>query len=214
MEFFAGVWVRDSNGPLMYYLRMGDLKAARGMLEFYYRACAINKVIANFMPMDIDVSQPVDPEYDWTHIRNDPVEIPSWLIMQHKLYYNYTGDIEPIKQHWGYLKKCLYGQLNDDKNEPFHTIDFASKAPGPNTMYRFPHHGDETWIYPGFEVLNSAVFPEPNDHPHWDAYSTDSTWEFVVSAETMTRFAKLLGDSKDAEDFAKIARGQPVGAGA
>ena len=30
------------------------------------------------------------------------------------------------------------------------------------------------------------MVPEPNDHPPWDAYCLDSTWEFVVSADTLT----------------------------
>ena len=206
MEFFAGVWVRDSNGPFLYYLRMGDLEAAKGMLEFYYRASAYNKRIVNNMPMDIDISKPLEPRFDWTAVYTDPVETPSWLIMQHMWYYRYTGDIGPIRGHWDYLKRCLYGQIVNHKAEPFYTIDYASKVTAPNKMYRFPHHGDETWIYPGFEILNSRDFPEPNDHPHWDSYSTDSTWEFVVSAEIMAEFARLLGRANEAKGMEDIAR--------
>ena len=205
MEFFAGVWVRDSNGPFVSYLRMGRLDAARAMLEFYYRASAYNKRIANWEPMDIDVTRPVDPALDWSTVPNDPVEIPCWIILQHKRYYDYTGDIELIRAHWDYLKRCLYGQLVDEKGEPFHTVNYGSKEPGPNALYRFPHHGDETWIYPGFEVLNSAVFPEPNDHPHWDSYSADSTWEFVVSAEALADFAARLRNDDEAKALDKIA---------
>ncbi len=205
MEFFAGVWVRDSNGPFRYYLRTGQLEAAKNMLEFYYRGTAYNKYISNFLPMDIGLNQPVDPNMDWTQVGNDPVEIPCWLVLQHKWYYDYTGDIEPIRQHWGYLNKCLYGQLTNNKGEPIHYVNFGSTEPGPNTLYRFPHHGDETWIYPGFEVLNTPVFPEPDDHPHWDQYSLDSTWEFVATAEAMAEFAKALGKDKEAAEFGRIA---------
>ncbi|MEP0765762.1 MAG: hypothetical protein HRF45_04380 [Fimbriimonadia bacterium] len=206
MEFFAGVWVRDSVGPFKYYLRIGDFETARKMLEFYYRASAYNKVIPNWFPMDIDVARPVDPELDWSAVRTDRVETPSWLIMQHAWYYRFTGDLAPIREHWEYLKRCLMGQLIDEKGVPYTTINYAYIEPIPNTLYRFPHHGDETWIYPGFEVLNSPVFPEPNDHVHWDQYSADSTWEFVVSAEILTEFAKLLGKQSEAEQFRKIAR--------
>ncbi len=193
MEFFAGTWVRDSNGPFLYYCRMGKLDAAWKMLDFYYRGSAYNKHIANFLPMDIDLTKPVDPNMDWTEVTNDPVEITNWLIMQHRRYYQYTGDLTPIKEHWGYLMKCLYGQLTNSKGEPVHYVNYGSTEPGPNTMYRFPHHGDETWIYPGFELLNSKFFPEPNDHPQWDQYSADSTWEFVVSAETLAELAVKIG---------------------
>ncbi len=206
MEFFAGVWVRDSNGPFLYHLRMGNLEAARGMLEFYYRASAYNKRISNHKPMDIDVSKPVDPDLDWTTVHNDPVEITCWLILQHANYYRYTGDIEPIRRHWEYLKRCLYGQLVDEKGEPFHTVNYLWRKPGPNTMYRFPHHGDETWIYPGFEVMNTDVFPEPCDHPHWHDYSADSTWEFVVSAEVMADLARKLGETDEAKKLEQIAK--------
>jgi len=205
MEFFAGMWVRDSNGPFLYYLRMGDFAAARKMLEFYYRASAYNKVIGNLEPMDIDLSPPVPPDYDWTAATNDRVEIPSWLVMQHARYYQFTGDLTPIREHWGYLRKCVLGQLTNDKGEPVHTVNYGSIEPGPNTLYRFPHHGDETWIYPGFEVLNSELFAEPCDHPHWDAYSCDSTWEFVSAAEAVAGFAKLLGKTADAAELTKIA---------
>ncbi len=207
MEFFAGTWVRDSNGPFMYYCRMGDLESARKMLEFYYRGCAYSKLIPNFLPMDIDITQPIDPNLDWTTVHNDPAEIPNWLIMQHRLYYQYTGDLEPIKAHWGYLKKCLMGQLQDDKGNPVHPVNWGSPGmPGANKMYRFLHHGDETWIYPGFEILNSPNFPEPNDHPNWEQFSADSTWEFVTSADTMAEFARLLGHTAEATQFAKIAK--------
>jgi len=206
MEFFAGVWVRDSNGPFLYYLRMGRLDMAKKMLDFYYRASAKNKRIANWVPMDIDVSKPVPADFDWSAVSNDPVEIPSWLILQHKWYYNYSGDLETIRKHWGYLKRCLYGHLYDVKGNPFRTIEYALRVPSYNKLYRFPHHGDETWIYPGFEVLNSAVFPEPNDHPHWDSFSADSTWEFVASADAMAHFAGLLGDKAEAAKMAKLAK--------
>ncbi len=206
MEFFAGVWVRDSNGPFLYYLRMGDLEAAKKMLEFYYRGTAYSKYVSNNKPMDIDMTQPIDPDLDWSTVHTDPVETPCWLILQHAWYFNYTGDLEPIRQHWGYLKRCLYGQIIDEKGEPFHTDNYGSREPGPNAMYRFPHHGDETWIYPGFEVLNSQVFPEPNDHPHWDSYSADSTWEFVMSAEVLADFAGRLGDAEAAKDLDRIAK--------
>jgi len=204
MEFFAGVWVRDSNGPLLYHLRMGQIETARKMLEFYYKASAANKRIQNWVPMDIDTSKPVPEDIDWSTIPNDPVEIPAWIILQHRWYYEYTGDLEPIREHWGYLKRCLMGQIVDEKGNPFRTANFGSRVNEPNKMYRFPPHGDETWIYPGFEVLNSAVFPEPNDHPQWDSYCADSTWEFVAAADTITRFARLLDDD-EAVEFAKIA---------
>ena len=204
MEFFAGVWVRDSNGPLLYHLRMGQLEVARNMLDFYYNASAQNKRIANWIPMDIDTSLPVPEDIDWSTVPNDPVEIPAWIILQHRWYYEYTGDLEPIKEHWGYLKRCLMGQIVDEEGTPFRTANFGSRVNEPNTMYRFPPHGDETWIYPGFEVLNSDVFPEPNDHPRWDAYCADSTWEFVAAADAITQFARLLDDDQ-AVEFAKIA---------
>lgn len=206
MEFFAGVWVRDSVGPFKYYLRLGDFETARKMLEFYYRASAYNKVIPNWFPMDIDVTRPVDPKLDWSAVRTDRVETPSWLIMQHAWYYRFTGDLAPIREHWEYLQRCLMGQLIDEKGVPYTTVNYGYTEPVPNTLYRFPHHGDETWIYPGFEVLNSPLFPEPNDHVHWDQYSADSTWEFVVSAEILTEFAKLLGKQSEAEQLRKIAR--------
>ena len=205
MEFFAGVWIRDANGPLKYYLRMGDFQAARKMLEFYYRAAAYNKAIPNFFPMDIDLSVPVDPKFDWSKVRVDRVETPCWLIMNHAWYYRFTGDLKPIREHWEYLKRCLIGQLVDETGTPFTTVNYGYTEPKQNTLYRFPHHGDETWIYPGFEVLNSPVFPEPNDHVHWDEYSTDSTWEFVVSAEILAGFAGLLGKPEEAAKFRKIA---------
>lgn len=206
MEFFAGVWVRDSNGPFRYALRSGQLDVARRMLEFYYRACAVSHAIPNFMPMDVDVSEAPDADIDWTSAPNDRVEIPSWLILQHRWYHDYTGDLEPVREHWGYLRKCLLGQLTDAEGDPVHTENYGSVEKGANDLYRFPHHGDETWIYPGFEVLNSDLFPEPNDHPHWDSFSADSTWEFVVAAEAMEDFARRLGKSDEAGEFARLAR--------
>jgi len=206
MEFFAGVWVRDSCGPFRYYLRMGNFEAARKMLEFYYRGTVYNKSVSNWKPMDIDLTQPIPADFDWNSVPTDRVETPSWLILQHAWYYAYTGDLEPIKSHWPYLKRCLMGQLYDEKGQPFTAISYNGTAPVYNKDYRFQHHGDETWIYPGFEVLNSVVFPEPNDHVHWDQYSTDSTWEFVTSAEVLTRFAKLLGKSSEVVELEKIAK--------
>jgi GH15 family glucan-1,4-alpha-glucosidase len=206
MEFFAGVWVRDSNGPARYYLRMGRFDAMRKMLEFCYRTSAYAKSIPNWRPMDVDVTVPVPKDFDWTKVPMDRVENPCWLIMQHAWYYAYTGDIEPIKSHWGYLSRLMMGQLIDENGKPFHHENYGSVEPGWNEFYRFPHHGDETWIYPGFEVLNSGWFPEPNDHPHWDEFSVDSTWEFVVSADIMADFAKRIGKAAEADRYAKIAK--------
>lgn len=206
MEFFAGVWIRDSNGPMKYYLRMGDLGAAKKMLEFYYSGATQNRAVPNFLPMDVDVRKPIDSAYDWSKVRTDHAETPCWQILQHVWYYRASGDLGLIRKHWGYLKRCLTGQIVDEAGRPFRTVNYAYTEPRPNALYRFPHHGDETWIYPGFEVLNSDVFPEPNDHVHWDEYSADSTWEFVRCAEALADFATRLKKPAEAAQFARIAK--------
>lgn len=196
MSFFSDQWIRDACGPVKAFLRTGKFEKARRVLDYHYLSSIACRKILNWLPMDVDIQREWPAVEDWSQItvnyadRHANCEVPSWLILQHYWYYRFTGDIEFIRQHWGYLMRCLYGQFDNAADKIF------------RPDFKFFFHGDETYIYSGGESLWENRYDLlQSSYVHGLMYSADSSFEFVAAADALCEMAQAMGAG---EDFARL----------
>ncbi|MFQ5504374.1 MAG: hypothetical protein ACE5F1_06180, partial [Planctomycetota bacterium] len=178
MVNYRGCWVRDSNGPLLAFLRYGLFKEARELLDYGYYATIQRGQLSNSIPLDLDLSRAREREaaVDWRRIRFPSTELPGWVILQHEWYARATNDIELIRRRWPFLERCF-------------------DAMKPDARGTLPTHGDETYLHGAFFSLFPERLPAdsflPADAPGRRARSFANTLIYMMSANAM---AEMAGD--------------------
>jgi hypothetical protein len=198
MWFFSDEWIRDACGPIKSFLRIGRADNARRAIDYFHTASVANRIVLNWVGMDIDITKPWPPVEDWSDISvnaggGDHVsaEVPSWLILQHYWYYRYTGDIVPVTAHWPYLKRLYYGQFDNKKDNIF------------RPDFKIPFHGDETYIYSGGEALWENRYDlQQSTYPGGGIYSADSSFELVAAGDALVEMGRAAG--LDVSDISAI----------
>lgn len=184
MYAYTYCWARDSNGPVRYLLACGKFEEVRRALDFFYKACARKQQIKMNHALDLDVSGPT-PEVEWAQAPVEPAEAPSFLVLQHYWYWKHTGEGEPVREHWDYLRRCLEGQdLTND--------------------LRLPFHGDETYRFPGYRFFETTE-EQPSDYVSLHLYSADSAFEYVKAAEALAEMAPAAGRAQEATELRELA---------
>jgi len=189
MWFFSDQWIRDACGPIKSFLRTGVPQNARRAIDYFYIASVANRIVLNWVGMDVDITKEWPPVEDWNDISvnaggGDHVsaEVPNWLILQHYWYWKYTGDITPIKEHWPYLVRLYYGQFDNKKDNIF------------RPDFKIPFHGDETYIYSGGEALWENRYDlQQNSYPGGNIYSADSSFELVAAGDALIEMGRAAG---------------------
>ena len=178
MDGYTYTWIRDSNGPVRYLSAAGDFESVRRHLEYHFRGCATKGNIGNNLPLDLDVEQV--PDVDWSQVPVEPAESSSFVILQHYWYYRQSGDLELIRKHWPMLRRCLLGQVVDERG-------------------LLPFHGDETYRFPGYEYFDAGR--EVELYVNLETRSADSAFEYVAAAEALAEMAEELGKADEAADY-------------
>ncbi|MHB1037497.1 MAG: alpha-L-rhamnosidase-related protein [Pirellulales bacterium] len=190
MVNFKGVWLRDSNGPILGFLHTGLYEDARRLLTYYRQASALQRFTAREFPLDLDVR--TDPDLtpqQWAQSGTDRCEVPSFVVIQHAWWFDATGDTSLLERHWPYVKRNAEHQvLIDGPQGPLQTFN-----------------GDETYLGGAYYSLFPARSGYPNALMRQDAYSADSMFEYAVAHEAMVRLARRLGRKEDAAQFAQSA---------
>ena len=198
MWFFSDQWIRDACGPILAFLCTGKLENARRAIDYSHTASVANRIILNWVGMDVDIGRAWPPVDDWSAISvhaggGDHVsaEVPSWLILQHHWYWKATGDLEPIQGHWDYLRRLYFGQFDNPKDK-IHRPDF-----------KIPFHGDETYIYSGGEALWEGRYDlSQSSYPGGNIWSADSSFELVAAGDALVEMGRAAG--KDISDIAAV----------
>jgi len=175
MARYSGMWCRDTFGPVRYLLAAGKYGKVRSITKFYDLATRLVG-FRNRYPVDLDLDSAPD-SVDWDSLTPQQGDDPNLLIIQYYHYYRATGDIEYIRDHYGFLRRNLTGQDHDD--------------------YRLPFHSDET--YQVFVMMAESATMH-------DFYSADTGFEFTVAAAALSEIAEALGEKEDAETFARWSR--------
>ncbi len=125
---YRGAWVRDSVGPMLWFLRTNLWAEARGILSYLYRATRLHNRVPNHVPLDLDFAPLAERETDWTTVAVPESEVPSWIILMHYWYWRATRDAALIRDHWSLLEVCLKRQQRGEGGV-------------------MPFHGDETYLH-------------------------------------------------------------------
>jgi hypothetical protein len=185
MYMYTTCWVRDSNGPVRFMTQSGKFEEVKRYLDYYYACCAREKRIPMNWPLDVSAPGPATA-IDWSKAPTERAEVASFLILQHYWYWKQSGDLTPIKEHWGYLRRNLLGQRLDAQG-------------------RLPFHGDETYRFPGYQIFESTQ-KEPTDWVSMDLLSADSAWEYVAAAGAMREWAEELGKTQEAAEYDRLGQ--------
>lgn len=178
MVNFKGVWLRDSNGPLLGFLGTGLHDEARRLLTYYRQASALHRFTGREFPLDLDVGEDPDltPE-EWAKSGTDRCEVPSFVVLQHRWWLDATGDRSLIEQHWHYLRRnATHQEIHEGPRGPLQTFN-----------------GDETYLGGAYYSLFPSRAGYPNGLIRPDAYSADSMLVYVAAQEAMATMARALG---------------------
>jgi len=190
MVNFKGVWLRDSNGPLLGFLHSGLYDNARRLLTYYRQASALHGFTAREFPLDLPVESDPDLTPDkWAASGTDRCEVPSFVVLQHAWWLDATGDKTLLKRHWHYVRRnAIHQVLIDGPHGPLQTFN-----------------GDETYMGGAYYSLFPTRSGYPNALIRPDAYSADSMFEYVAAHEAMVRLARIMGQDDDCPLFQKSA---------
>lgn len=174
MARYSGAWCRDAYSPIRFYLLSGKFNEARAIASFYDYATRLHG-FGNRYPVDLDLS--TAPEsFDWNKLSPQQGDDPNILILHIYNVWRVTGDDNFIREHYGFMRRNLTGQFNDN--------------------CRLPFHGDET--YQVYVMLQSKS-------PMKDFYTVDTNFWHVTAAEALSEMAAAIGENDDAAAFAERA---------
>lgn len=184
MIFYSDAYVRDCNGPVRLFLRLGMFEEVKGVLDFFRKAAMFNhrsyknEHYSGVNNIRLDVAFfPDDEDIDWSRIDPGKAEIPSLIILWHWWYFLQTGDLEPVRKNWSFLVRCLESQKISEQG----LIGF---------------HGDETYKYLGVKEMTGVDQPQYvlMFDTHENTYSSfESTVLFLNAFEAMSSMAGRLG---------------------
>jgi hypothetical protein len=185
MHKYSYRWIRDANGPVMHLLDAGDFESVKRDLQYHYMGSAMRGEVGNNLPLNLPVEEP--RAVDWSAAPTPKAEIASFVILQNYWYWMQTGETEQLAARWDYLKACLDGQEVDAQG-------------------RLPFHGDETYRFPGYNLLSVNQTEDVADYVHLRLRSADSAFDYVAAAEAMAEMAGAIGKDDDAPAFREAAR--------
>lgn len=175
MGKYSGIWCRDTFGPVRFLLTTGQFEPVAKMLHYYDYATRIGG-FRNRYPLDLDISKAPE-KVDWESMTPQQGDDPNLLILQFYWYFRATGDVEFVREHYGFLRRNLTGQKQSGD-------------------WRLPFHGDETY----------QVYVMIGEKAPMDAFfSADTSFAYAAAARAMAEMAAAAGEAADAADFAARA---------
>jgi len=186
MVNFKGVWLRDSNGPVLGFLHSGLYEDARRLLTYYRQVSALHRFTGREFPLDLAIESDPDltPE-EWAASGTDRCEVPSFVVLQHAWWLDATGDKTLLERHWHYVRRnAIHQVLVDGPHGPLQTFN-----------------GDETYMGGAYYSLFPTRSGYPNALIRPDAYSADSMFEYVAAHEAMVCLARIMGREEDCAVF-------------
>lgn len=185
MSQYTKAWLRDTIGPVRFFLRAGYFAEVRDMLDYLYRASLVSGDLRNSYRLDLPTDAPPPPP-DWERL--PPLqgtvrsESPSLLILAHRDYLRFTSDRAFIAERFSFLKSCLLRQALEGGLLPF--------------------SGDET-----FRTAMSMAFGLPAAYAYEKkAYSANSAFLYVAAAEALAEMAEATGRPEEAAGLRERGR--------
>jgi len=174
MSRYTGVWLRDTIGPVRFFSRAGLTDAAREMLDYLYlchlQAGDLTNACSSGLSSVDDHAEP-----DWASLPGlsgrAGAEGPSYVPLAWTTWARWSGDWEPIAQHWDYLSRALLAQEIDDQG-------------------RQTWSGDETFRL-SMNVAFGLDLEEPWEETSW---SSNSSLLMAAASDAMESAADQIGE--------------------
>ncbi|MBW1806813.1 MAG: hypothetical protein JRJ87_01375 [Deltaproteobacteria bacterium] len=181
MSRYTLMWIRDTAGPVRFFLRMGLFDQARAMLDYYFTAAKVRGDISNAVDLDIDPETP-PTEPDWASLPpfsgRAAGEIPSYLPIMGHWFTLASSDRSLVEAQYGLYKRCLLAQQLDENG-------------------LLPFSGDET-----YRGAMGMAFGLAIEHDFVGCCkSANSSFLLGAAAEALAQEADALGHAADAQTF-------------
>jgi hypothetical protein len=182
MSRYTSAWMRDTEGPLRMALSTARHGIARRMLDTYYKGSIMAGGIQNSFACDQDVAN-APPPPNWMTASfmpgRNPVEAPSYVVLNAWQYYRATGDATLLQDEYDFLKAAVLRQERS-----------------PDNLMKF--EGDEPFRW----VMAAALGLYEPENLGW---SSNSAFLFVAAAERLGAIAGVLGQAQDQATFYQLA---------
>lgn len=193
-----GARIRDGNGPLLFFLRMGMWDDAKAWLQFVFSATQRLEDIPARIDLDLDRSPASLAPTDWSKVTVPAAETPSWVILQHYWYWRATRDTTLIRAHWPLLDTCLKRQQRTQEI----LMPFAGDEP-----YM---HGALYSLFPERVADGSGFIAEAGDQDR-AAWSLPSSVLFLLCVQAVGDLVDALDREANPEDWAGGESPNPPG---
>jgi len=162
MSRYTGVWLRDTIGPVRFFLRSGLHDEARAALDYLFLCAAVEGDLSNHCSSGLHPDD-LQGEPDWDSLGawsgRLAAEGPSYVPLMYRDFAAFTGDWGPVEDRWPYLRRTLTAQtVEQDGLQPFsgdETFRVAMSAGlGHDLMLAYE---DETWSANSAFLLAAAA---------------------------------------------------------
>ena len=185
MSRYTGVWLRDTIGPVRFFLRAGLHDEARAAIDYLYLCASVEGDYSNQCASGLTPADLTDPP-DWDALGSWSgrlaAEGPSYVPLMYREIAAFTGDMDVVEDRWPYLRRALVAQTIDDEG-------------------RQPHSGDETYRV----AMSASLGHDLNTLYEETAWSSNSSFLMAAAAEWMAAAAADIGETADATEFASLA---------
>lgn len=145
---YTMTWIRDQSGSVRALLAFGAHALARGVLDYFYVACAMAGQIADALEADLPIEAADPPVVDWENLPKFEhfktlAESTSHLPLLHAWVRAATGEDEYVRGRLPYLRHAIFGQTwSAEGLQPF--SDDETYRAAMNVAFgldlEYPHH--------------------------------------------------------------------------
>ncbi len=184
MSQYTLMWLRDTIGPVRFYLRAGLQEEAGAALDYLHLCASVRGDFSNACDSGLSPSD-VEEEPDWGSLGpfsgRLAAEGPSYVPLMYREWVAFTGDWSTVEARWPYLRRSLLGQpVTAEGLQPF--------------------SGDET-----FRNAMSAALGYPVDMAYEEeTWSANSAFLLAAAADWMEEASSEVGSSSDVATFADL----------
>jgi len=185
MSQYTLMWLRDTIGPIKFYLRSGLHDEARSALDYLHLCAVLEGDFSNACASGL--TPPEDYEHpDWDSLGEFSgrlaAEGPSYVPLMYRDYLAFTGDEWTVDQRWPYLRRALTAQQME-----------------PDGLQTFS--GDETYRV----AMSAALGHDLMLMYEEDTWSANSSFLMQAAAGWMAEAAGELGHDEDVATFEDMA---------
>jgi len=184
MSQYTLVWLRDTIGPVRFFLRAGLQEEARATLDYLHLCASVRGDYSNACESGLSPAD-LGEEPDWDSLGpfggRLAAEGPSYVPLMYREWVRFTGDWAPVEERWSYLRRGLLGQpVYDGGVQPF--------------------SGDETFR----NVMSAALGYDVDMAYEDDTWSANSAFLLAAAADWMGAAAGEVGSPADADVFSNL----------